>query len=62
MQKLIDIINKTTEFFKKNGVPNPKLDAQYILAHGLNMKRMELYLNFDRPLSEEELMAIIKDS
>ena len=54
MQKLIDILNKTTEFFKKNGVPNPKLDAQYILAHGLNMRRMELYLNFDRPLSEEE--------
>lgn len=58
MQKLIDILNKTTEFFKKNGVPNPKLDAQYILAHGLNMKRMELYLNFDRPLSEEELTLL----
>ena len=58
MQKLIDILNKTTEFFKKNGVPNPKLDAQYILAHGLNMKRMDLYLNFDRPLSEEELILL----
>ena len=55
MQKLIDILNSTTDFFQKKGVPNPKLDAQYILAHGLKMKRMELYLNFDRPLSPSEL-------
>lgn len=55
MQKLIDILNSTTNFFQKKGVPNPKLDAQYILAHGLKMKRMELYLNFDRPLSPSEL-------
>lgn len=58
MQKLLDILNKTTEFFKKKEVPNPKLDAQYLLAHGLHMKRMELYLNFDRPLSEEELAIL----
>lgn len=55
METVLEILNKTTTFFKAKGVPNPKLDAQYILAHGLGMKRMDLYLNFDRPLSAAEL-------
>lgn len=55
MNTVLDILNKTTEFFKKNGIPDPRLDAQHLLASGLHMKRMDLYLNFDRPLSPEEL-------
>ena len=55
MNTVLEILNKTTTFFQHKGVPNPRLDAQYILAHGLKMKRMELYLNFDKPLSESEL-------
>ncbi len=58
MQTILDILNKTTQFFQKNGVPDAKLDAQYILAHGLGMKRMDLYLNFDRPLQESELAVL----
>jgi len=55
MQTVLAILNKTTEYFQKCGVPDARLDAQYLLAHGLKMKRMDLYLNFDRPLTDEEL-------
>ncbi len=55
MNTVLEILNKTTSFFQHKGIPNPRLDAQYILAHGLKMKRMDLYLNFDKPLSEREL-------
>lgn len=58
MNTVLEILNKTTTFFQHKGVPNPRLDAQYILAHGLKMKRMELYLNFDKPLSERELEVL----
>lgn len=58
MQTLLAILNKTTEYFQKCQVPDARLDAQYILAHGLKMKRMDLYLNFDRPLTDEELAAL----
>ncbi len=58
MQTLLAILDKTTEYFKKCGVPDARLDAQYILAHGLKMKRLDLYLNFDRPLTDEELAAL----
>lgn len=55
MNTVLDILNKTTTFFQHKGVPDPRFDAQSILAHGLKMKRMDLYLNFDKPLSEGEL-------
>lgn len=58
MNTVLEILNKTTTFFQHKGVPNPRLDAQYILAHGLKMKRMDLYLNFDKPLSEHELEVL----
>ena len=34
MQTLLAILDKTTEYFKKCGVPDARLDAQYILAMG----------------------------
>lgn len=55
MQTLLEILNKTTEYFKKCGVPDARLDAQYILAKGLSMTRMDLYLKFDRPVTDDEL-------
>ncbi len=58
MNTVLEILNKTTSFFQHKGIPNPRLDAQYILAHGLKMKRMDLYLNFDKPLSEHELEVL----
>lgn len=55
-QTVLEILNKTTAFFQKKGIPDPRLDAQYILAHGLGMKnRMDLYLNFEKPLTTAEL-------
>lgn len=52
---LLDILNKTADWFKSKGVPNPRLDAQLLLGHVLGMKRMDLYMNFDRPMGEGEL-------
>jgi len=58
MQTILSILNKTADFLQKNGVPNAKLDSQLLLAHGLGLKRMDLFLNFDRPLLEKELEVL----
>jgi hypothetical protein len=52
---LLEILNKTAEWFKAKGIENHRLDAQLLLGHVLGMKRMDLYMNFDRPLSEDEI-------
>jgi len=52
---LLDILNKASDYFKSKGVENHRLDAQLLLGHVLGMKRMDLYMNFDRPLDETEL-------
>jgi len=58
METILSILNKTTDFLQKHGVPNAKLDSQLLLSHGLGLKRMDLFLNFDRPLSEQELAKL----
>jgi release factor glutamine methyltransferase len=54
---VLEVLNKTSDYFKQKGIANARLDAQLILAHSLGMKRLDLYLNFDRPLTETELTA-----
>ena len=53
---VLEILNRTKVFFEKKGVPDARLDAEYIISHGLGMKnRMDLYLNFEKPLTAAEL-------
>ena len=53
---VLEILNRTKVFFEKKGVPDARLDAEYIISHGLGMKsRMDLYLNFEKPLTATEL-------
>ncbi|MCB1230708.1 MAG: peptide chain release factor N(5)-glutamine methyltransferase, partial [Verrucomicrobiae bacterium] len=39
----------------KHGVEEPRLNMQYLLSHALKCDRMQLYLDFDRPLTESDL-------
>ena len=52
------MVRRTTDFLAQSGVPNPRLDAEWIMAHSLNVRRMDLYLQFERPLNETELAPI----
>ena len=53
---VLEILNRTKVFFEKKGIPDARLDAEYIISHGLQMKsRMDIYLNFEKPLTDAEL-------
>ncbi|PXA05491.1 peptide chain release factor N(5)-glutamine methyltransferase [Coraliomargarita sinensis] len=58
MLSIREIQEKTVGYFAGKGVPNPKLDADLLIAHVLKLKRLELYLDIDRPLTEAELNAL----
>ena len=50
-----EILNVTTEFLKDKGIESPRLCAEVLLAHQLKKSRVELYLEFDQPLSSLEI-------
>lgn len=51
------ILNWTKQYFEEKGVESPRLDAEVLLSHILKCDRIHLYVNFDRPLVEEELAS-----
>ena len=53
-----EILNKTAEYLGEKGLENPRLNAEVMLGHVLGLKRIDLYLNHDRPLHDRELSAL----
>lgn len=49
------IISKTVPFFKERGLPNPRLEADLLLAGVLKLPRVKLYSEWDRPLEPAEI-------
>ena len=54
MLTVLQAINLSEEYLKKKGVESARINAELLLADLLKCKRLDLYLSFDRPLSEEE--------
>jgi release factor glutamine methyltransferase len=58
MLTVLEIIKRTTGFFEQRGVESARLNAELLIGHALGLKRMQLYLQFERPLTEAELEKI----
>ena len=58
MTTLLEILTKGTNYLEKKSVDSPRLTMELMVAHVLKMKRMQLYLEFERPLTDEELTPL----
>lgn len=49
-----EVLSWTRERFSRDGLESARLDAEVLLAHALDMQRVGLYLDLDRPLDDSE--------
>lgn len=52
---VLSMLEWGTDYFKKKAIPDPRHSIEWLLAEVLDIKRLDLYLKFDRPLSAGEL-------
>ncbi|MDZ7820954.1 MAG: hypothetical protein U5N26_03560 [Candidatus Marinimicrobia bacterium] len=53
--KVLDILKWSEEYLTSKGVDNAKTVVEWLLCDVLSCSRIDLYLQFDRPMSESEL-------
>jgi len=60
---VLELLENTTRYFAKHEVPSPRLTIELMLADILQKTRMQLYLEFDQPVSEpvmDRLRPLVK--
>ena len=50
-----NLLKVTTGYLQEKQIENPRMTAEVLLAHQLNIDRVTLYINFDQPLNESEI-------
>lgn len=49
------LIHWSSEYFSQKGISTPRLDAELLIARTLKLDRIQLYTQFDSPITEQEL-------
>lgn len=58
MTTVLEVIDGGTAYLDKRGIAEARLTMQRLVGHCLSFTRVQLYLEFDRPLTEEQLRPI----
>ena len=54
---ILSLLKWTTSYFTSHDIDNPRSTAEVLLAHALKLKRIDLYLQYDRPMHTDELAS-----
>jgi release factor glutamine methyltransferase len=54
---ILDLLNWGTVYLSEKGFDETRLTIELLLAHTLKLQRIQLYMNYDRPLNEIELSS-----
>lgn len=52
---VLRMLEWATDYFEEKEIPDPRHSIEWLLAYVLDVKRLDLYLKFDRPLGRKEL-------
>lgn len=56
MLTVLEAINMSTDYLAKKNIESARTNAELFLSSILNCKRLDLYMMYDRPLTETELI------
>jgi len=51
---VLELLRWTTTHFAERGIDSARLDAECLLAHALGTDRLRLYLDFEKPVTDDE--------
>jgi release factor glutamine methyltransferase len=54
MLTVLESLNLSSDYLQKHGIISPRINAELLLSSILKCKRLDLYLAFDKPLSDDE--------
>lgn len=55
---LLSVLRAGESYLRDRGVDSPRLSMELLLAHVLQLPRLQLYLRYDQPLNEVELVGL----
>ncbi|MCC5832313.1 MAG: peptide chain release factor N(5)-glutamine methyltransferase [Chlamydiales bacterium] len=58
MMTLLDVIRRSEAFLKERGIERPRREAEEVIADALGVRRIDLYLRFEHPFTQEELAKL----
>ncbi|MEM6912147.1 MAG: peptide chain release factor N(5)-glutamine methyltransferase [Verrucomicrobiota bacterium] len=58
MKSVLETVQAGTAYLEKRGVPEARRNMEFLVAEVLSCSRLDLYLEFDRPLEEKELAPL----
>jgi release factor glutamine methyltransferase len=55
---VLEVLQRSADYLNKHEIDSPRLNAEHLLGHVLGRTRMEVYLEFERKLTEAELVPL----
>lgn len=52
---VMEMLTWTTDYLQQKGFDHPRRNVEWLLSHVLGYRRLDLYANFDRPLTPDEI-------
>lgn len=56
--KIKEVLDRTIQFFKDKKMDQARLEAEWLIAGGLGLDRVQLYMKYEQPLQEPELAKL----
>ena len=53
---LLKLLSWTSDYFASRGIEHPRVDAEILLAWSLGLRRIDLYVQYDKPMTQQELV------